>query len=118
MKLSKDKKLIEHICKEMRIGFKSFTEEMLYTVDTYLQENGFQIYPEKGLRDFKNAPTNFVPTEPTYTPWQKCPVCDGLGEKQYLETTVGTAHIPSFVSSVTKPCHCCQGSGVIPMKTN
>lgn len=109
MKLSKDKKLIEHICKEMRIGFKSFTEEMLYTVDTYLQENGFQIYPEKGLRDFKNAPTNFVPTEPTYTPWQKCPVCEGGGT---VPNAIGEG------SWAVKTCHCCQGSGVIPMKTN
>lgn len=118
MKLSKDNKLIEHICKEMRIGFKSFTEEMLHTVDTYLQESGFQIYPEnkKGLRDFKNAPINFVPTEPTYTPWQKCPVCEGEGEKMFVETSMKGSDI--FVSYTSKDCHCCQGSGCIPMKTN
>jgi hypothetical protein len=121
MKLSKDNNLVDILSAGLFIEV-NFTKKILKSIDGYLEKGGFQIYPEKkreGKTDYEQIkraieslnkePLTVVPCPPEtmYTPYQRCPVCGGAGKTplNWLNEQL-----------IAPQCHCCQGSGVIPMK--
>ena len=67
---------------------------------------------EKKTKESKaQKPTNCSYTELATVPYQKCPVCEGMG--QIFVNQLDPHNTSSSIGY--KPCHVCGGSGIIPM---
>jgi DnaJ-class molecular chaperone len=55
--------------------------------------------------------TNCCHTVLATVPYQKCPVCDGMGQIFINQLD----HYNTDISIGYRPCHVCGGSGIIPM---
>lgn len=72
------------------------------------EENAYQFEsPDKWI---ENQKTSDFREHVSFVPWQKCPVCEGEGEKEVVVRS------SEGMGKYMKPCPCCDGSMVIPMK--